>query len=572
MEKPDILDGRGADVINLALRREPKALAEQFWQINGDVISQGIRDLPYLERLLDIQKKDYPDLDREGLIQILIDIERGFTAHVLQRLVEILTAPSAIDRLAKGELVFNLNTSMMYDIDGTLLGLLIADDDRGPTIRPAAPILLAFIKSHLPKIRLGLLTTRSADSLQRQLVDPEEAGSLTAIAEYFDPELIRTLFAVGGFIPTERNTDDFDMSIYSGFRPETRRYVLETEMGYSPEAVEVFEDKELPILLKAAQEKELLSHLCLWFSIELERFTERLFRLPGSPFEGTDLKAVQGDLTFEISKRSRELALAFDRDSEEEEVRVGLAAEVCSSLPETYTSEQKLFLQPAALEAVNAIWKYFSEDIESKVIEADMRDLVDSTTLQRMEYLSQNDYLEVIGRRGELSVVWYLNYSGRNSTTLSGRIWSYICKTLGHNGVSLEADFQQRLNAAIGKVEGHNHELRYSFPQEIASLLGITNWQHAENALQRLAKCRRELDDGDATIVIAIDNLEAAERFDQLFQGNLRGQDGEILDPFKLFNLPEEYRGRIWLIHVGKLAAFTRDAVRGRLEKVYQVA
>ena len=50
------------------------------------------------------------------------------------------------------------------------------------------------------------------------------------------------------------------------------------------------------------------------------------------------------------------------------------------------------------------------------------------------------------------------------------------------------------------------------------------------------------------------------------FQGNIIGPDGEPLDAFEIFGLPEEYRGRLFLIHVGKMAEYSKDTIKERIK------
>ena len=83
--------------------------------------------------------------------------------------------------------------------------------------------------------------------------------------------------------------------------------------------------------------------------------------------------------------------------------------------------------------------------------------------------------------------------------------------------------------------------------------------------LQRISACIRELDEGTASVAVAIDNARLAAKLDELFQGKLV-YNGEVVDPVALFKMPESYRGRIFLIYVG--AEYSKEVIHDRIEKL----
>lgn len=191
-------------------------------------------------------QSDINDTDRENIDSTLINLiiferEMAFCRHMLTRLTRILQRQEALaaePETTTDDFIFQINTSILYDIDNTLYSM--------ETIRPSGSILLGYIRNKLA-VRIGLCTRRESESVNKQLDNPDAAGSLYEVADYIDRSLIKTIETQG--ILGDVRPDTFDYSLYPGYDQCDTSEVIRRAAGWTADELENFLRDVFPELL-----------------------------------------------------------------------------------------------------------------------------------------------------------------------------------------------------------------------------------------------------------------------------------------------------------------------------------
>lgn len=556
--------GGNADLVDASLQSiEAQRVIADFWQSNEDALRAAITAPGHLDILYDCYKSTYTHLTREQLAAELFAHERVFVEHMLSRLCTILKSAQEQHHFDQQSLIFNINTSLLYDVDETIGGILHRSDTRKFHIRPAAPFLFAYLRDNFSSLQLGIISTRPEEILQRQLTDENVPGSLTEIKPYINGE-VKGIYGQGmhGAI----NAHAFDPGIYPDWQPvEDVRHVM-GKMGYSEGVISDLIQNQLPILLRDGVEYEVCGFPYLW--LDVNETLEKFYRdnkgvLPRC--EGHEaLKEYAKLIVLEILKLTRVIAEYIDTNGDADPgAFLDLHAQTIAQNPAFNLHPEHVihfvptvrFLLQQSFDSINEI-----ETLVQRTEGVDFpADIV--TKVAKLEYLGHKK-VDFIVNQGPVSAICWYNYVPDNR--LRQHVFDKGSSLLVEN-----PDFVKAFNQEVSTIFDENRTLIKNFHAMLAEIFGVDPIVISMSLLQRIANSLRQLDAGAAHVVIAVDNARIAAKFDQLFQGTLMYK-GTIVDPVVLFRLPEAYRGRIFLIHVS--AEYHCDAMNERLLDVLKAA
>ena len=550
----------------------PEEVIGQFWTQNTFVLRERIGELPQHDKLLAKYQGRYEGLDVEGFQSVFFAHEKAFVDHVLGRLVNILNR--ARETHGFEEIAFNIQTSMLYDVDDTLAFELYWG------IRPSAGLLLEFIKQQFPNVRLGIVSTRVQETLDEQMANPDKIGSLAEISGYMDGK-IHGIYSPSG-VSEIRNKNAFDPSVYPSWQPEQDLgYVLTQRLGFTEEESARIQEEEMPIMMDAVARAETFSNPQMWFQSESESGLHNAYfnnRRNGimKGVEDDVVDRLKGFVIAEILDYVGCMARAIDAG--DNSVREIIVDEIAEKLLADFTDQQRELFIFGIRDGVEACWDYI-ENISECIRSSERHELP--------EGLSRYDSLVYLGQRSVRSSIaasGIARFMMSNGGFIIGDkdlapIWDMENAILFQEDgpLIMQLGFRKRIKDAFVAIEHENREHKEAFNRQVTAILGFDPEDeyyeykvgYVEVCLQRIAACLRELESGDVTVVVAVDNAVVAEQFDQLFQGNIRDAQGEVVDPMQLFGMPEDFVDRIYLIHVGENAEYNDYAVDLRFQRAF---
>lgn len=508
------------------------------------------------------------ELDLETLIQLLFDHERAFCENVLGRLTDILNDLPE-DAPAGGELRFNIATSMLYDIDETLAGSVVTFQNlRKPKIRPAALFLFDYLNEKMPNVKIGVLTTRMQEMLDKQLVNKEVAGTLAKISHH-----LSTAIGLACVVnKQERNGRNFTPAMYPEWQADNDvRYLLTSKLNYTDEDLADFFDRQLPRLEAAEQRLRMLTFpfnsLPFPESSGLSNIVNENFSLfdHWNKLRPTDVtEKIFQDALYCALSYTEEIAIAIDgcagNASKEAERKLNFVHQILSDLPDVYSDEIKGLIKDYIELMVNASWEKLAGIDEQDNGGASF----DPEVTSCHQKLAQVSRLK-LSRYSMEELHEILNSLDFEQETAYSRLRKQIWKEFAQGVAIMTPEFADSFIKALGELKEQNFSHLLEMIKMLGKMLGVEPAE-AGLALQRLGHCKRQLDEGAAYVSIAIDNLEVAAKMDKLFRGEVI-YNGKRVDAIKLFGLPEEYRGRLYLIHVGEGAEFSFAAFRERVDR-----
>lgn len=547
---------------------DPSIILDFFWEQNEAFLRDRIRAVPYYQNLFEMKKREHPTLTPELFETAFFEHERAFVNHVLIRLTTILNNAEAEHQLGDRGIVFNIHTSLLCDVDETIgggLGQMMFG------IRPAAVLLLCFIRDELPNVRIGLVTTRDQKNLNRQLVDPEARGSLTEVAEFITGESVGVYNVSGGFgVPQVVNKEAFDTRMYPGWQPEGDvQYVLMAKLGFSAEAAANFERDEWAVFWEAAMRSEILSSPQISIQNEVEDGVYDIF-LSNRDLEYGLCEQVQPKILVEILMQTERLAQIIDEGSDKEALIPALAGEVMARALEDIPENKRPLFRGVIEKGLQKSYEYIVNIRERSAWLCEIPAEITGRN-EMLRYVAEDllrREVEDRGRAGFISRYCY-DPSAPNDNAYYRLQNRFLLQEGGPQ--IMQPNFQTNFRRATYEIYRENKQHLENFDKHVTDLLGLEedhlnrNLFYVKTAIQRLAACRRQLDEGAASVAVAVDDKKVAERFDQLFQGNIMGPDGRPVDGYALFGLPDEYRGRLFMIHVGENAEFSTEAFTQRI-------
>ncbi len=548
---------------------DPQVVLDLFWEQNEELLRERIRALPYYDDLLEEKRREHEGLTEQQFEAVFFAHEQAFVNHVLTRLTTILNNAEQQYQLGDEGIVFNIHTSLLCDVDESIGGKL---GQRRFGIRPSAALLLRFIRDGLPNIRVGIVTTRGQESLDKQLAGEEEKGSLTEVSEFITGEAVGVynVSSSGWGPPQQVNVDAFDSRMYPDYQPERDLgYLLMTKLGFSSQEAADFERDEWPVFREACLKAEIARHPQLYIRHNhVERPTRLICRENRESLEGLNPRQLSYRIITEILMQTERLAQIMDEENHPLNLSEVINDVMQGALVDVPEPHRELFREVVAngIEAVcDGLNKIRDRSHHVKIPEEI------TSRIEILRYAKREQELREIQRTGVPSFIAGNCYDGG---AIDNAYYMLRERFLTQeDGLQImRPNFQTRFDEAHSLVLSENQQHMKNFERQLVNVLGLEaddklgeNIQHAKVALQRLATCRRQLDEGAASVAIVVDNEEIAERLDQLFQGNLTDAEGRPVDGYALFGLPDEYRGRLFMIHVGQNAEYSQTAFNARI-------
>lgn len=544
--RADILPFHGIDA---------QQLTADFWNRNRAEIRGKVAQSTYLGSVHTRISRQHPNYSREDFNAHIEEGEREFGAHILTRLADILNNAQRQHNLDANGLVLNIPTSMLYDVDHTLV------EDR--EIRPAAIPLLRYIREHFKAVVISLLTTRDKEFLDKQVVDPTAKGSLTEIMPYVNGGA-HVLYAADVFVVNESALDG---TIYPGWQPINTPVDVLQKMGMDPAQIQDLLERQMPVWERDTLEYHTLELPQLWLNTMMKMIgcCEKL----GLAWEQRAF--VEHALNFEVLKRTRVIATFIDDHgvAGKDEFIAGLANEIAQSDTFPFTAEQRLVLEELAKSIVGDSFDMLA-DIEDKLYKS--HNLIFppevTTTVGKLEYAAQQMLILTKTGYSKATFLGRRNYhDGSNGHIATHRLERHVF----NKGADYEIEspeFVKAFESAEAQMHKENRKCMDAFIKKLILIVGEAAAYHS--MIQRVAACKRQLESGAAQVSIAIDNHSAAAKYDALFKGELKDEHGEVIDACELFGFPPEWKGRIFIIHCK--VEFERDAISKRLEAVLAAA
>lgn len=520
-----------------------------FHSQHGKELGDKIQSLPYFQQLVSHYGKKYPDLTEQKFLEVFLEHEKRFIDHLLRRLTEILNQAQESGNLDEGGIIFNIRTNMLYDIDDTIGGILFAERFG---IRPACVLIFRFIAEKLPKIKIGLLSTREHSIMEKQLRGEQPVGSLREIAEFITGG-VEGVYARGGLGGMAvHNKGAFDSSIYPDWQSENDlEYLLVEKLGLDPVEAQDVIDNQWPQFLTVLEKVERLNYPNLYLIDGLERDLEKIF-------DYDIAHQWLQKIVYELMLLTEEVAKAIDDGESMDARKSGLVERInkTESL-DGFPADMLESLKPIIEKGISALWDAIDN----------IRDGMHCNRIPP-ELTGRQEILQFIGR-DQVQIILSMGLTALDmnifkpeSDSASNKLRARMLIDIGGSRI-FQPIFQNALARKVSEVYDENQEHKKDFESQIAEIFGIPSEKcvgDIATIMQRLAACRRQLDGGSAQVVIAIDNQEVAEKFDQLLQGKIPGDDFELIDGYKLFGL-EKYRGRLHIIHVGERAEYNEKAL-----------
>ncbi len=553
---------------------DAQIVIEEFWRLNKQALAEKIQQMQGKEKLVEFYRERYklPDLTVEDFERLLFEHEKAFVENVLRRLTEILNRANDGGVLDPEGKIFNIQATMLFDIDETIGGRLNGSDF---AIRPVANLLFSFVREELRKIHIGIISIRAQKALDEQKTDPKDRYSINGIMEHVDAGVTGVNGLNGSFAGLQEvNVGAFDSSLYPNWQPENDLgYVLREKLGFSTEDAEVFVREQLPVFLKANMQYRINEQQQLHFQMEVAGMVRHIVRENEKSFPGNGMDyydTLSFPLVEEICLCTQKMAEELDRDSEGDGVvfREGLVDEIMRVvLPELAGSSREL-LRPAVDLGLKLSWDFLKKNRGGYFYPAPP------------EMVKKMDILENSSRREHEELIKAGGFSAFVSRCCYDENWEQLACGLQRRMMIDESgplimhkDFQLEFGAAVAGVLKENNEYKAQFHREVAGILGM----HGELddvrvwiVIQRLAACKRQIDSGQAQVAMAIDDSEAAKKMDLLLNGGIMGADGLPVDGYALFGLDDFYRGRIQVVHVGEMAEYKdkvfAERIRATLE------
>ena len=499
-----------------------ETLIVEFLEAHDDALKQRIDALEDLESIYEFYKERDPKLTLKQLKGWLYYREQDFVAHVLGRLATILDG-------VQEDSVFTINASLLFDIDGTFFGDL---SNTKSNIRPAATLLLAYIQNRFPQIQMGIVSSRGQSGIEEKCADRWTPGSLAKAARYMTvPPL-----GVHNIRPgIQINEENFDPRFYPEWEPYTGlEALLVSQMGFDPKQAEQIAKVEIPLLGEINKKTAIVT----WEQFEIEKAMGIVEETPDS--EEAKFFEV---LLFEVLMKREGLIQAIKGGRSQQIICEETARAILERHQESIAPDQWDMYQKALVAGLHCFW----EGLKAQINHGDLERIP--------RFLQQTDLHNTLGLKHDPERAFGMVLEHFLEEALQSHPDAILLPNpeLKDQIYDTWSSFHQRNRKHAQKIDNN-----------IAQILNV-HPVFVHVALQRLAAGWRRLEEGKASVAIVIDNEQIAEKLDQLFQGNIKNEEGNPIDAHTLLGIPEEYRGRLWIIHTGKDAEYTIKAMRARI-------